>query len=284
MTIVVLGGTGYLGGKILHEAVRQGMQSFCFYRSEQAKERVADQEPKVKFVRLDEESLEDFFGAQQVDWVVNTCCSYIGGEQDESRVIESNLLAPLNVLEMAVKYRVPRFISAGTGLPDEFNMYTFAKKQLNEFGRYYAEKNRIQFINMELENFYAADEPQTRFLHYVIKQLRDNAPVRVTKGTQKRDFIYIDDVLGAFFQILRSPPEERYLDIPVGTGEGPTIRDLITYLAEQTGSCSQLCFGAVPMRQNEPDSIADPRLLTQLGYTAQYSWKNGMKKLLEEGK
>ena len=41
-------------------------------------------------------------------------------------------------------------------------------------------------------------------------------------------------------------------------------------------------FGAVPMRPNEPDCVADLTKLTKMGFTCQWPWKIGLKNMIQE--
>ena len=103
----------------------------------------------------------------------------------------------------------------------------------------------------------------------------------LTEGKQRRDFIYIDDVVNNLAKILSIPTQGR-VNIPLGTGEGISIREAIIYLKEVTNSDSELVFGAIPSRKVEPDSIADTFLMKKFGLSIRYDWKNGFKHLVEE--
>ena len=180
---------------------------------------------------------------------------------------------------------INKYMTMDTGLSIDCNMYSRSKKQfadsmewkLNEqFGQ-----SGYVFWNIQLENFYGADEPSERFLLNTICKLRQNEKVMLTEGKQRRDFIYIDDVVNNLAKILSIPTQGR-VNIPLGTGEGISIREAIIYLKEVTNSDSELVFGAIPSRKVEPDSIADTFLMKKFGLSIRYDWKNGFKHLVEE--
>lgn len=48
-----------------------------------------------------------------------------------------------------------------------------------------------------------------------------------------------------------------YMSLPVGLGGNCSIRDIICYMKEQAGSSSDLLFGSIPLRNGEPDTLAN---------------------------
>ena len=53
-------------------------------------------------------------------------------------------------------------------------------------------------------------------------------------------------------------------------------------MKQKTKSESKICFGAVPMRNGEPDCVADTTKLKEIGYVCKYSWKEGIDKMIKE--
>lgn len=68
----------------------------------------------------------------------------------------------------------------------------------------------------------------------------------------------------------------------IGTGIAPSISELIDFIWEKTEKKSIVNKGAVPMRLNEPDCIADrSEVLRILNYKPIY-WKDGISKMIDE--
>ena len=195
-------------------------------------------------------------------------------------------MVPIRFFMLCKKYGVEKFLTIDTGLPPDLNLYCKAKDEFARLGRWFVETEPLKpmvFYNILLENFYGEDEPKDRFLHYVIGKLKENEEVLLTEGDQHRDFIYISDVvemLGMLLYEQRLQKRKGYYNIPLGTGEGPTIREIVEWLRDSLESQSILKFGAVPKRVNEPDSVADIEEMKRFGIKTCYSWKDGMRKLL----
>lgn len=152
------------------------------------------------------------------------------------------------------------------------------KKQFCQRGRLYAELGQIQFLDLQLEHFYGPGAPEDQFVTWVVRRLKSGEPLELTAGTQRRDFIYID-VLRVYRIIIDKEFKDSYVEIPVGTGVAPTIREVVEYLKEITQSQSELRFGNIPQRANEPNSCCDIETLKVLGAAPSVGWKEDMAKL-----
>jgi CDP-paratose synthetase len=72
------------------------------------------------------------------------------------------------------------------------------------------------------------------------------------------------------------------IDVDVGTGVAPTIKDFVELVHRLTKSTSKLLFGSVPYRAHEAMHCqADISLLTKIGWSPQYSLESGIKKTIQ---
>ena len=218
---------------------------------------------------------------ESFDWILNMVCNYGRSNLLYDDCIVANLQFPLEILNLASEFKIPNYLSIGTGLPNEFNMYTMSKSMFARFGEFYATKHNMNFFSMKLEMFYGADEPKDRFIPGIIIKCRNNQDVKVTLGTQHRDIIAIQDVVRAIIFTIDTKLKG-YNEISVGTGEAPTIREIVEFIYYMTNSKSKVYFGAVPMRENEPDCVADTTKLAEMGFTCQWRWKDGLKKMIQK--
>lgn len=131
--------------------------------------------------------------------------------------------------------------------------------------------------------FYGEDEPEGRFLSDACRKMMRGERLFLTEGTQKRDIIYIEDVYDAIILLLQKV-EKGFWNVPLGSGEAVPVRLLMEYMRHATGSVSKLDFGAVPVRINEPDCVADMSLLKNMGFQLKYPWKHGIDYLCQQMK
>lgn len=271
MKILVLGGTGYVGSKLI-EKITDGNDVYCAVRQTSNTERIRAFGAKI----ITADSLEGLTGS--IDVFVNLSCKYANYSTCNSEIIESNLCAPLKVLSRCLNLGVKKVITIGTGLPDDFNEYSFTKKMFSEYGYWLTKKHsELAFYDVKLESYYGPDEPLDRFIPSVIDKLKRNEPIKLTEGTQKRDFIHIDDVICGLQNMIFHTDINGYHDIPLGTGDDPTIRELVDYLKVACDSSSNLMYGAIPMRIGEPDSVADIEKMKKYGFEPIINWKEGFR-------
>jgi len=284
MRCIVFGATGYLGSKVVCRLVAEGNTVLCIVRKTSSLARLDAVKDQVQF--CDPEQLPALLKQESpYDCLLNLACRYPRNSKSDMDMFEANLYQPLRIFTACLESGVKKFLTIGTGLPDDLNVYALSKAKFAQILKWYANRCALQgkpisVCNVELENFYGEDEPTDRFLPGTVAKLKKNETILLTAGTQVRDFVYVEDVLDNLTALVHREDLPDYLDIPLGSGEGVSIRELVTYLKDMLHSESQLCFGAVPSRINEPDSVADKKKMEAFGLGIRYGWKEGMKKFL----
>ncbi len=276
MRLLILGGTGYLGRKVLERLVEEGHSMLCITRRDMSCLNIK----QVEYCKLGEHlpSLKEF----RPEIFLNMACCYLRNGKTEQDVLEANFCVPAKMLQDVIECGCKRCITIGTSLPDEFSIYSYSKHMFAELGKWYVVQKEIDFINVRLENFYGEDEPMERFLPSTINKLLKNEDILLTEGFQKRDFIYIKDVVENILALIRKAHLRGMAEIPLGTGDAPSIREIVKYLHEISNSKSRLLFGSVPMRKNEPNTVADVNLMKEYEIEVEMTWKRGMELLVEE--
>lgn len=282
MKVLILGGNGYLGSKLAHTLVRKlGPDAvICTQRTGSRTGRLDDLKSQIHIIPTSVDAISAVLQYEKIDAVCNMICNYSRSNLLYDSVLDANIEFPLNVLNLITERQISRFITIGTSLPPHLNMYSFSKAMLGEFGKYYAEKHGIAFTDIRLEMFYGSDEPRDRFLPGLIEKMLRGEPVDVTLGTQRRDILSAEDAVRALEMIL-SANLPGYQCVQVGTGTAPSISEIVDFIWEQTGKRSVVRKGAVPMRENEPDCVADPALLRSLGTWNPTDWRTGLSGMID---
>lgn len=234
----------------------------CVVRRKERLGRLESVRKQVQLLLVDQ--LEDEIASFHPEIIIHTACTYARGNNTERDVLEGNLFFPLRVMQAARDVGINRWINTGTSLFPALNSYSFAKNEFSQWGAYYSSMGEFAFINLVLEHFYGPDAPEDQFLPWVIKKLACDDPLELTAGTQRRDFVYIEDVQDVYEAALNCPVKDPYTEIEVGTGEAPTIREVVEYLKAVMRSKSELHFGSVPMRDGEPNSYCNPEKMRRL--------------------
>lgn len=277
MKIIITGGTGYLGSCLVKRFISLGHEVACIVRDLTNLKHLSEIANKVQLIPVInlEQSLNQF----HADCIVHAACAYSRNGNTEHDIFNSNLLFPFQVMQAAMEAGVKTWFNVGTSLPSMLNSYALSKGQLIEWGKFYAEAQKLQFINFRLEHFYGLNAPHDQFLPWVVQKLRKNESIELTEGTQRRDFIYIEDVAAIIEAALKYIWVESYVELPIGTGIAPTIREVVEYLKEILQSRSILCFGAIAVRKDEPNSCCDISALRALKCCEPLHWKEGLSRV-----
>lgn len=273
MRVSVSGGTGYLGSRVIKKLEAGNNQIICMTRSPL----LYTSSQRVSYVDL--QTCLKTLGEFLPEMYINMVCCYGRGTGNEE-ILEANFGVPAKLLQRTAELGVGRVITIGTSLPNRFNMYAYSKKLFSDLGSWYAEQYGIQFFNVVMEQFYGKNMPEDRFVQTVVDRLRRNEPVHLTAGTQKRDFLHIEDAVDMLETLVYCESQEKYANIPVGSGEAPSVREVVEYLAMLTHSKSPLLFGSIPMRPNEPNTVADREIMEKWGIRAHWDWKRGMRDII----
>ena len=138
---------------------------------------------------------------------------------------------------------------------------------------------------MRLEHFYGPGDNDSKFTSYVINSCIENIPnLELTLGEQKRDFIYIDDVISAYLILLGKMDtfSDEFNEFDVGSGEAISIKDFVKIVHQLTHSQSFLDFGAIPYRKGEVMlSEINIEPLNQLGWECKTKLEQGLELTLK---
>tara|TARA_B110000977_G_C11089774_1_gene496270 strand:- start:8009 stop:8884 length:876 start_codon:yes stop_codon:yes gene_type:complete len=275
MNILISGASGYLGSRLV-ESLSSAHNVVALIRSSSSTVRL--QNLPVSIICHDKEgALDEVFRTYKPEIIINTVTLYGRNDEPISALIDANIGFPIELLALAKKYRCKVFINTGTSLPDDISSYALTKNTFVKLAKLNT-GHTLKFINVALEHFYGPSDNSSKFTSYVINQCLNGEDVQLTNGNQRRDFIYIDDVLSAYKIILSNLDKlERFETIPLGSGTCPTVREFVETVHSCIDTKSKLEFGKVEMRENElMHSCADISRLSELGWVCVFSLVRGV--------
>lgn len=100
-------------------------------------------------------------------------------------------------------------------------------------------------------NVFGPMQPKTKFIPYVIDQLKKNETIEVTPCEQKRDTLYVDDFVWMLESLLQVPEKCRGEILNLSSGESVQLKEIIEICKAHIGSSSVVQYGALPYRANE---------------------------------
>jgi ADP-L-glycero-D-manno-heptose 6-epimerase len=218
---------------------------------------------------------------------------------DQKKMMQNNVEAFRHILDLAVETgaRVVWASSCsiyGQGAvpmresqpPNPLNVYAFSKLQMERLARLYEKKLKHPIVGLRYSNVYGPGEAHkgkfASMIHQLAKQMRGGNRPRVFEfGEQKRDFVYIGDVVEANVKAMSARSSGHF---NAGAGASWSFNDVISELNRVLGT------------KLEPEYFKNPYSFTQdwtqtdlaesmrvLGYKPQYDLRRGIEAYHESG-
>jgi nucleoside-diphosphate-sugar epimerase len=203
--------------------------------------------------------------------------------------------ASLNLLEEFARRGGRRVVMAGTcaeydwtdGLCDESRtplrpatLYGASKRALQLVVEAYARQTGLSAAWGRLFFLYGPHEYPERLVSSAICRLLKGERVPCTHGTQRRDFLYIQDAAEAFVALLASEVEGA---VNIASGEALELREVVNKIADRLGGRSLVDFGALEAAAGEPPLLLAEvgRLRGEVGWRPRFTLDEGLERTIE---
>jgi nucleoside-diphosphate-sugar epimerase len=290
-TILLTGATGFLGSHLLESFIYQGYQVVILKRTTSDLGRIESLIHKVRSYNIDQIDLTTVFNEVNPEIIVHTACSYGRNKETLVDIVNSNLIFGLNLLQIALKSNVKTFINTDSLLSRNTNEYSLSKAQFTDWLKNHSDK--IQVVNFKIEHMYGPKDDTKKFLPWLINEMINGTDqINLTSGIQKRDFIFISDVVAAYNLVLqkrKSLPFWNQFDI--GTNIFTSVKEFVLTIAQRlekqnrSNITLRLNFGAIPYRKGDimiPE-LDNTKLIT-LGWKQKVTIADGVEEILKEYK
>lgn len=283
--IVLTGSTGFLGSALTSRLNAEGFHTVGLIYSDSGKgvrETYATEDLYFNHV-TDLDSLIDW---AKVDAVMHLATNY--GRNGSGALEICNVELPKKLLALSQKLGVPNFINADSFFSDVSKSYPYlqeyreSKLRFREFAKLSTGSYDTKVINLRIFHMYGPNDNEGKFVHDFLELIRGNAvEIDLTNGAQLRDFVYIDDVVDAFYCIVRNASSLGcgFTSFDICTGQSVSIKCFLTAIKDKWCSDTRLNFGALPAREGEffiENMVSDNSGLVDLGWIAKFDYVDGI--------
>jgi GDP-L-fucose synthase len=292
--VVVTGGSGFLGRRVVAALERRGCAAIHSPRSAEY-----DLREKSQVIRLFEDTRPD---------VVIHLAAVVGGiganRAHPGKFFYENLVMGVETLEQARRFGVRKFVGIGTicaypkftpvpfredalwdGYPEETNApYGLAKKMLLVQSQAYRQEYGMDAIHLLPVNLYGPGDnfdPETS--HVIPAMIRKMEEARLAgrdevvlwgDGSPTREFLYVDDAAEGV--VLATERYDESAPVNLGSGHEVPIRELATVIADATGFTGRIVWDASKPNGQPRRGLDTSRAARAFGFRAATDFAHGL--------
>ncbi len=157
-------------------------------------------------------------------------------------------------------------------LPDPASPYSLTKVYAENLIKTYSKTYDKKYTILRLFNFFGKDMSDKFFIPQMIASLKNNSSFGMTEGEQKRDFLYIDDVINAMVLSVTNSTQQNEI-YNVCSGVAVSLRELVLTSKDKLKSDCRIDFGALDYRENEVWNMVgnNDKIKKDLGFEPKYN-------------
>lgn len=298
MKILVTGCMGFIGSNVVPSLLNSGHDVVGLDNLFQPSIRPTDRMKEIskgrwdafKFYKGDIREhgvLETVFAHEGIDAVVHLAAvgSVPRSFSNPGLTTSVNIGGFVNVLTMAARFQVPRFVYASSSSVygdshrlmktegeegNTLSPYALSKKMNEEFARIWAPAAHVNTVGLRFFNVYGPGQLPDSPYSAVIPRFITAPPVVHGDGSTTRDFTFVGDVARAI-EFSLAYADKASTVVNVGTGVGTSLKKLLVYL-EKTA-------------KHQPERVGDihysiasvVKAKTEIGFEAETKIEDGIK-------
>lgn len=299
--VLVTGAGGFIGANLVRRLLTDGYRVHVIWRKETNPWRITD---ILSQLSLHEVELSDRSGLTTLVEHINPKTVFhlaahgaYSSQTDIDRMIEVNIKGTLNLLAASKNVDYDMFVNTGssseygfknkpmkeTDVLEPTSFYAATKASATHLCRVFSREYNKPVVTLRPFSVFGPYEEPSRFIPTIIKALIAKTPIRLTPGVQRRDFVYIDDVIDAYFAIMKKGKSIKGELFNIGSGIEQSNDEVVQKLFSATEKKTRIVKGAFPARSWDTEHwVADiSRANRLLGWQPRYTLTSGLKKTFE---
>ena len=214
------------------------------------------------------------------------------GNYSKNIFFEHNVLGTLNILEYCIKNKVKKMIFVSSyvyGIPKKnpinekqqvkpHNTYAKSKVLCEELCKIYAQKYKIQIIILRPFNIYGNLQKDNSLISNIIKSIKNNNNITIINKNNKRDYLFIDDLIDAIIKLINYKCEFEIFNI--GSGKSYSFENVIQLFEKKTKKKIIRQY-KISKKNNIPKIQVDiSKIKKEINWNPKYTLVEGIEKII----
>lgn len=281
--VLVTGGGGFIGQHLVRALVEMGCRPVVLTRRSApcaALDSLKDHLRHEQLNLIEHQAVRDFLRAERPTVIFHLAGTRKSndGESASLACAEINVSATVRLLDEARRAGVERVIIIGSadeygdqqgalheGLPlKPASAYAISKAAATRFAQAMRANDNCPVVVLRPFSVYGPRQPDYMFVAEAVSCAVDGLSFQMTHGRQRRDLVYVDDVVRALITSARTPGIDGEV-INIGSGRPMPLRDVAALIWQLSESRAPLLVGARDAPPEETyDTWADISLARRL--------------------
>lgn len=265
-SVLVTGGTGFVGANLVRRLLREGCQVHLLVRREHATWRlrgIADQVQLHEVELTDRAGLDRLVAQVRPEWIFHLAAyGAYSWQTDLQQMIQTNITGTANLVEAGAQVGFSAFVNTGSSSeygakdhapaedenPEPNSHYACTKVAATLLCRYAAQSRNLNLATLRLYSVYGPYEDPGRIFPALVRRgLQGELPPLVSPDTM-RDYVYVEDVCEAYLLAATRAGQEPGAVYNVGSGVQTSLRQLVELARKSLGIAAEPAWGTMPAR------------------------------------